>query len=539
MRHPPVLVLTALAVGSYGQNIVSTAFATGFSKPVAMIQNPADRNVQFVVEQDGVVRVINNGVKLPTPFLNLSNVVAKGGEKGLLGLAFPHDYATSGFFYVNYSLPGQIMQVSRFKRSNGNPLVADPNSGLVIIRTERPFENHNGGTIVFGPDRMLYIAMGDGGGSGDPNNLAQNRTSLLGKMLRIDPRVDRYPSDPLRNYGVPANNPFMDGLPVVARGEIWSFGLRNPWKFSFDNPNWLGTGAMIVGDVGQNSFEEINYEPAAEGGRNYGWKRFEGNSLFSNTLLAFGPHSAPAFVYGRSEGQSVTGGHVYRGLELGPDYFGRYFFGDFVASRLWSGRFTRLNTGQWTLTDIRDHSSTAQPGQVSSIDIDLVGELYVCSYPTGTVRKLALSNATYIFSYAFPDTRQIGGTLRHLIASDSNVVRLVPPTTSQRSTNLVGIFKTTRATRSTVSVTAVGAHGIDAPLTLDVFLKRWSDGQFLRVGQFSMDGSRRVFKVNGRPAATFVRASDGRIEAKLTTTRPGIISTVSQVFWDQIRVDVQ
>ena len=284
--------------------IQSATYVGGLSSPVGMVQDPSDPAVQFVVQQGGLIRVIRNGVLQGTNFLNLTSSIAGGGERGLLGLAFPSDYARTG--PVLRELHPQPVTahtvVARFLRSAANPLVADPNSRFDLLWPAQPdmatdngcaafastpqraicqpFSNHNGGKIAFGPDGYLYIGMGDGGSGGDPQNQAQRPGTLLGKMLRIDVSV---PDSDTRGYRIPADNPFVgvSALAAATLDEIWAFGLRNPWRFTFD-PTWLGgTGAMLIGDVGQSAFEEIDYEPARLGGRNYGWRLREGAHDFN------------------------------------------------------------------------------------------------------------------------------------------------------------------------------------------------------------------------------------------------------------------
>ncbi|MGB0789632.1 MAG: PQQ-dependent sugar dehydrogenase, partial [Marinirhabdus sp.] len=294
--------------------------AAGFNAPVD-IQNAGDDRL-FVVEQGGAIQVVqSDGSTNGTPFLDIQPNVQCCGESGLLGLAFHPDYATNGFFYVNYIANNGNTQVSRFSVSAGNPDVADPNSEVPLLNFPQPFSNHNGGCLAFGPDGFLYIALGDGGSGGDPGNRAQNLMVLYGKMLRID--VDN-PSGG-NNYGIPADNPYV-GDPN-GRDEIWSYGLRNPWKFSFD----FVTGDIWIADVGQNAIEEINKRPATDANLNYGWRCYEGNDPFNTTgcppqnTLTF-----PIAQYPHSVGQSITGGYAYQGTEY-PNSVGVYFFADFVT----------------------------------------------------------------------------------------------------------------------------------------------------------------------------------------------------------------
>ena len=304
-------------------------YASGFASPVAFVQDPTDRGVQFVVQQSGRIRVVRNGAVLSSDFLNLTSAITSGGERGLLGLAFAPDYASSGRFFVNFTNTSGDTVVARFRRS-ADPVVADPSTRFDLRLggsdrfLDQPFSNHNGGHLAFGPDGYLYIGLGDGGSGNDPDHRAQNPAELLGKMLRIDTNVPD--SDPA-GYRIPADNPFIG--PHPARDEIWSFGLRNPWRYSFDDVGRGGTGALVIADVGQSLREEINYEPRNRGGRNYGWRNREGtaNNVTSRPL-AFEPPTDPIFEYGRNDGGSVTGGFVYRGARLGATFRGRYFFAD-------------------------------------------------------------------------------------------------------------------------------------------------------------------------------------------------------------------
>ena len=255
----------------------------------------------------------------------------------------------------------------------------------------QPFANHNGGHLAFGPDGYLYIGLGDGGNGNDPQHRAQDPASLLGKFLRIDVNVSE--SDPA-GYRVPADNPFVNGVPVAARPEIWSFGLRNPWRFSFDDPALGGTGAMVIGDVGQNSWEEIDYEPRARGGRNYGWRNREGAHPNVQSLpTAYQPLIDPIHEYGRSLGGSVTGGYVYRGRALGARFRGRYFLADYVSGRVWSLALAiNGSTGEATASDVQDHTTDLGGpgvlGNISSFATDANGELYVVSHSLGAIVQM-------------------------------------------------------------------------------------------------------------------------------------------------------
>jgi len=298
--------------------------ATGFSSPVDIACSYDSR--LFIVEQSGVVRVIENGSTLPDPFLSITSIVRSGGERGLLGFAFDPDYANNGYFFVSYTAqPNGDSVISRFSVSGNDPNLADPDSELEIIRIPQPQSNHNGGDINFGPDGYLYIGIGDGGGGGDDDNNSQNTALLLGKILRLDVS-NATAAGP---YVVPNDNPFVGaGDPL---DEIWSIGWRNPWRFSFDRDN----GNMWVGDVGQGAREEISFEAAGDlGGKNYGWRCYEGNNAFNTT--GCDPASSyvfPVYDYASSGSDcSVTGGYVYRGAEY-PNLQGMYIFSDYCSGR--------------------------------------------------------------------------------------------------------------------------------------------------------------------------------------------------------------
>ena len=365
----------------------ATPFVGGLTFPVGFVQDPGDPATQYVIEQGGRIRVIRNGALQGTPFLDVSASIAAGGERGLLGLAFPPDYASSGRFYVNFTDTAGHTVVARFRRSTGNPLVADPSSrfdlrwstGERVIR--QPFSNHNGGHLAFGPDGFLYVGMGDGGAGNDPNHFAQNMASLLGKMLRIDVSVQDADA---AGFRIPADNPFAaSGTP-----EIWHIGLRNPWRWSFDDPARGGTGALVIGDVGQNTWEEVSYAPPGRGGLNFGWRNREGAHDNVTTLPpAFQPLIDPVFEYQHPTGVSITGGFVYRGAALPANFRGRYFFAD-LNGRVWSIGLNQT-TGGATATDLREHTAElGNPGAITSFGVDAAGELYFTDYGAGTILRI-------------------------------------------------------------------------------------------------------------------------------------------------------
>src|SRR5918994_1656625 len=379
-----------LAAVPAGAQLQGQVYASGFQSPLAFVQDPTDRNVQFVVQQAGRIPVVRNGTILSTDFLNLTSSVKSGGEQGLLGLAFAPDYASSGRFFVNFTNTSGDTVVARFTRSNAT--VANPSSrfDLQLAGTQRfidqPFSNHNGGHLVFGPDGYLYIGLGDGGSGNDPDHRAQNPNELLGKMLRIDVNVPD--SDPF-GYRIPPDNPFAAGS--GARDEIWAFGLRNPWRYTFDDLTRGGTGALVIGDVGQNNREEINYEPRGAGGRNYGWRNFEGTRENIMSRPLFSAPTSPIFEYGRSDGVSVTGGFVYRGTRLGSTFRGRYFFADY-SGRVWSLALTVDSSGEARASDRREHTAElggrAVLGNISSFGVDADGELYIVGHTNGRIVRI-------------------------------------------------------------------------------------------------------------------------------------------------------
>jgi glucose/arabinose dehydrogenase len=330
-------------------------------QPVAMAVRPGDRAV-YVAEQTGAVRALRGGKVDPTPVVDISDQVTAGGEQGLLGLAFSPD---GRFLYLNYT---DTAGDSRIAELTMRGRQADPGSLRQLLRVEDPYANHNGGQLAFGPDRLLYIAFGDGGGGGDPLGSGQSLDTLLGKILRIDPR----PAGG-RPYRVPPDNPFVGR--AGARPEIWSYGLRNPWRFSFDP----ATSDMWIGDVGQNAWEEVDHEPAGSGGRNYGWNRREGRHDFDGERPAGAVD--PVIEYGREGGAcTVIGGSVYWGRRI-PGLRGAYLYGDYCAGWV---RAARVRGGR--VAEERDLGLSVP--NLTSFGVDPAGELYAMSL-AGPVYRLA------------------------------------------------------------------------------------------------------------------------------------------------------
>lgn len=352
-----------------------TPRATGLNSPVDLAATPqAGDSRLFIVEQSGRIRIMrNSGSLLRRPFLDIQDRVSSGSERGLLGLAFHPDYAANGYFYVNYTNLSGDTTISRFSVS-GSRNLADPNSEQILLVVDQPFANHNGGDLAFGPDGYLYIALGDGGSGGDPLNNSQNIDSLLGKILRID-------VDGGAPYAIPADNPFV-GLPGA--DEIWAYGLRNPWRISFDRQ----TGDFFIADVGQSAREEIDFQAAGSaGGANYGWRCYEGTQAYnlSGCNPDPGVYDFPAHEYTHSEGCAITGGFVYRGA-LYPTLAGHYFFADYCSGTIWA--LLPDGMGGWTLTD---HGALLS--SPTTFGENAKGELFVADAASGTVYAVTAAPA--------------------------------------------------------------------------------------------------------------------------------------------------
>lgn len=351
--------VTTAATVTYGSTPLDLAIelvADGLTAPVFLTAPEGDAR-QFVVERNGRIRIIENGALLTTPFLDHRVAVNFTGERGMLSMAFDPDYAANGAFYVYYVGLSGHMVVERFNSTPGGD-VAGASAGIVMTFPHGG-ENHHGGLIAFGPDRMLYVAPGDGGCCGDPQNNAQNLQTLLGKVLRIDPRTTP--------YGIPADNPFFGQSGV--RTEIWAFGLRNPWRFSFDAPGEL----MYIGDVGQDTREEINVSSTTAAGLNYGWRLMEGTACYNPTSNCnpTGQLTLPAHQYLHTEGCSVTGGYVYRGTAI-PELTGHYLYSDYCQGWLHSFRSTTAGVA----SEHRSWTGVGLPGTLS-FGRDGAGELYM------------------------------------------------------------------------------------------------------------------------------------------------------------------
>lgn len=368
-----IVVALALSLSAVKAQEIRTArlglelVVSGLSAPVGLVHSGDGTRRLFVIEQRGVIRIVRDAILQPQAFLDLRDRVACCGEQGLLGLAFDPQFSTNGFFFVNYTDRAGDTRVERYRVRADDPDRADIASVALVLAVDQPFSNHNGGHLVFGPDGYLYIGLGDGGSGGDPSNRAQDLGTLLGKMLRIDVRSGL-------PYSVPADNPFagVNG----ARPEIWARGLRNPWRYSFDRD----TGDLWIADVGQNAWEEVNFQRAASrGGENYGWRRMEGTHCFNpSSGCDDGTLTLPVLEYGRDDGCSVTGGFRYRGARF-PAMRGVYIYGDYC-----SGLIRGAMPGVTGFSDVLELRSGLS---ISSFGEDQSGEIYVVSHD-GTIYRL-------------------------------------------------------------------------------------------------------------------------------------------------------
>lgn len=345
-------------------NVKLTPIVSGLIRPLYVTHANDDSNRLFLVEQSGKIWIIENGTKLDQPFLNVSSLISQSAlaaaytEQGLLGLTFHPDYARNGLFFINYTDTSGGTVVAGYNVSLSNSNIADANNAQIIFQIAQPFNNHNGGHMAFGSDGYLYISLGDGGSANDPLGAGQNTVFLLGSILRLD-------IDSSLPYAIPEDNPFVSN--GAGAGEIWAYGLRNVWRFSFDR----ATDDLYLADVGQNLWEEVNFQSAdSRGGENYGWNVWEATHPFArgtatNLILPFAE-------YNHSLGCSVTGGYVYRGEAI-PDLEAVYLFGDYCSGRVWASyrdRNMQWNTNQFLQTGF----------QISSFGEDAVGELYIIDY---------------------------------------------------------------------------------------------------------------------------------------------------------------
>ncbi len=383
IRHALSTAVACMAVSSVpfmstpaeGQTLAVEQVVNGLSGALYLTSPPGDTNRLFVLQQNaGLIRIIKDGQLLGTPFLDVHTRISSGGERGLLGLAFHPEYASNGYFFINYTNTSGNTVVARYQVT-ADPDVADFNSEQVVLTVSQPYSNHNGGCIQFSPmDGNLYIGMGDGGSANDPGNRAQNGSELLGKILRIN--VDQLP------YTIPSDNPFINDPSV--RDEVWAIGMRNPWRFSFDRI----TGDLYIGDVGQNVIEEVDFELAGDGGKNYGWRCMEGARCtgLSGCTCNAPELTLPIYTYDHSGGRcSITGGYNYRGESI-PLLDNTYFFADYCGRDIYS-----FNYDGQQVTNFTDRSlelGGGSIGSISSFGEDQNGEMYIISLG-GTIYRIA------------------------------------------------------------------------------------------------------------------------------------------------------
>ena len=365
MRFCSALFLLALPIAA--QEIRTTQIASGIPLPSG-IENAGDGSGRlFFVQQNGIIRVFRNGALVQQPFLDIRTKTTGSGERGLLGLAFPPGYAQKQRFYVDYTnLRGDTV-IAQY-RTTSNPDVADPASETILLTIPQPFENHNGGQVRFGPDGYLYVGMGDGGSGGDPQKNGQNLNALLGKILRID--VENSPG----TIVIPPSNPFVNT--AGARPEIWALGMRNPWRFSFDR----ATGDLWIADVGQETYEEINFQPAASrGGENYGWNIMEGMHCFGTAICSTANFTLPVWEYTHASGCSISGGFMYRG-NGSPGLRGLFLYADYCSGTIWALDHAG---GKWSSRILLSSGFG-----VTTFGEDEAGELYIANQTNGTIHRI-------------------------------------------------------------------------------------------------------------------------------------------------------
>ena len=361
--------LTHAGSGLSWPEISLTMEAGGLRSPTHITHAGDGSGRLFAAEQKGRIMIIKDRAVLKKPFLDITGRVSCCGERGLLSVAFPPGYPEKNYFYVNYTDKAGDTVVARY-RTTADADAADPGSGTILLTIKQPYANHNGGQLAFGPDGYLYIGMGDGGSAGDPRNNGQDPTALLGKILRIDVESNTSP------YGIPPDNPYVDTKGY--RGEIWALGMRNPWRFSFDRK----TGDLYMADVGQDLYEEIDFQPASSrGGENYGWNIMEGLHCFKAPDCSRQGLVLPVAEYGRDQGCSVTGGMVYRGTKF-PGMEGIYLYGDYCSGLIWG---LRHSGNSWRSTLLLKSGLS-----ISTFGEDEEGTLYVADHAKGGIYRIGV-----------------------------------------------------------------------------------------------------------------------------------------------------
>ena len=349
---------------------------SGFAKPLYVAGAGDGSGRLFVVEQGGLIKAVDRGAVQATPYLDVSALVSLGSERGLLGLAFSPGFRRDGRIYIDYTDVNGDTVIARYTTAQPASDAPAWKSAEIILSIKQPYANHNGGCLQFGPDGMLYIGMGDGGSSGDPGNRAQNKSELLGKLLRIDvSKADRG-----RGYAIPPDNPFVSD--PGARPEVWMYGLRNPWRFSFD----ASTGALWIADVGQDAWEEVDFAAPGQKGTNWGWHLWEGDHPYPpGAKRARDGFAFPLVDYPHPSGESITGGYVYRGRDF-PALAGTYLYADFVKGWVAGIRVTAADGSALTAPQSQRLMSSAP--RIASFGVDDRGELYATDYDAGAVLRV-------------------------------------------------------------------------------------------------------------------------------------------------------
>ena len=497
MRVSTAIFFAFIGVLCFGQTIVARPFVSGFKSPIQYAQNPQRPTYGYVLQRAGAIYLVIDGVRQSKVVLNLVGQVSLDGEGGLLGMTFDPSFATNRYVYFDITTNATTFtHILRYTMlADGRSI--DPASKFNILTIAQPYTNHKGGTLHFGSDGYLYIGMGDGGSGNDPDKRAQDPKQLLGKFLRIDPSHDDFPTDPDRNYAIPTTNPFFGADSYGLLDEVWSIGVRNPFRWSFDSL----TSAMVIGDVGQDAYEEVDYEPSGKGGRNYGWKVWEGRHLthqpgsllIAKMYLPFIEVAHPTF-------ESLIGGFVYRGKDLGPEFYGRYFFGDASSSLIWSAPIQLDTNGEAKAADsfIIDHSSSINqslPNALSepvSLDPDANGEVVVTNLASGVLFKLAVASIN--FAPAAVKTEggtNTGGDLDSLSTADSNSYSVASRLIAGlgQSAAFAVNFHLDRNSRQFHSLQANLALGVAANGTVDFYGFNWTTKKWVILTRFSTHDS--------------------------------------------------
>lgn len=370
------------------QTLGKQVLASGLNQPMQYKAVPGQPTLAYVVERGGAIKVLVSDVVQSSSLIDVSTLMSTTGEGGLLGIAFDPSFSTNRYLYLHFSTGADVDTTIVRYTVDPTFLTASLSSAQPILKvSQAPYSNHKGGSINFGSDNMLYVAIGDGGSGNDPLNRSQAKTTLLGKMLRIDPTGDAYPADADNNYSIPSGNPFLSDSTV--RPEIWAFGLRNPFRWNYDST----LGGFFIADVGQDSYEEVNFVGQADGGRNFGWRVREGRHSISNPGPTFGTaFTDPFFEYSHLSGRSITGGFIYRGSAQ-PAMNGKYLLADYITNRLWAVPVTVVG-GEATVVQLAVAEEKTVTGNLNgtvSIDPDASGEPVITELNAGTVSRLVPS----------------------------------------------------------------------------------------------------------------------------------------------------